>query len=82
MTGVASLVLVRRAESTWNVERRMQGHANPPHTERGRAQAAALSAGMAKGAIDAVISSDLERTMETASVIARGLSLTVHVRRA
>lgn len=77
---VKALVLVRHAESTWNVERRMQGHANPPLTEVGRAQAVALGKVVQEGSIDVVVSSDLERALETANAVAKALRLRVEVR--
>ena len=39
----ASLVLVRHGESTWIVEQRFQGAADPPLSERGQRQAALVA---------------------------------------
>lgn len=57
---------MRHAESTWNVERRWQGRADPPLSTQGRA--AAREASRALGAVDAVITSPLRRAAETAAI--------------
>src|SRR5262245_8421978 len=62
------LLLVRHGQSTWNAERRWQGHADPPLTELGRHQAKV--AAEALGDVDRVVSSDLARARETAEVLA------------
>ena len=63
------IYLVRHAESEGNLYRRMHGHYNSGVTELGRAQLEALRQRFADIPIDAVYSSDLYRTMLTASVI-------------
>ena len=60
------LILLRHGESTWNAERRMQGTADPPLSEAGRAQARALAPLIAPLHPDAVVTSDLRRARETA----------------
>jgi broad specificity phosphatase PhoE len=67
---VTTIVLARHGETDWNREGRFQGHADPPLNETGRAQAAELSATLAREEIVAVYSSPLRRAMETAEVIA------------
>jgi broad specificity phosphatase PhoE len=68
--------LVRHGESTWNVERLIQGHADDAQlTPRGREQAAgAASTLRAEGAVR-VVSSDLARASETAQIISQDLAL-------
>lgn len=68
--------LVRHGESTWNVERRIQGHADDAHlTPRGREQAADAASALSKEDAVRVVSSDLARASETAQVISQALAL-------
>lgn len=67
------ILLVRHGESEWNAARRWQGQADPPLTDLGRDQAA--HAAQALGAIDAIFTSDLQRALVTAEVIADALGL-------
>lgn len=67
------VLLVRHGESTWNADGRWQGQADPPLSERGRAQAAA--AATALGTVDALVTSDLQRAAETGAIVARLLGL-------
>jgi broad specificity phosphatase PhoE len=62
------LLLVRHGQSTWNAERRWQGHADPPLTELGRHQAKVAAESV--GNVDRVVSSDLARARETAEIVA------------
>jgi broad specificity phosphatase PhoE len=65
---VTRLLLVRHGESEWNAVGRWQGWADPPLSELGERQAAVAS--RAVGAVDAVVSSDLQRARRTAEIIA------------
>lgn len=67
---MATILLARHGESDWNVERRWQGHADRPLTERGRAQAVALAKRLTQTKLDAVYASDLRRARDTAVVVA------------
>ena len=69
--------MVRHGESDWNVERRWQGHADRPLTDRGRGQAQNLAARLAGVDLDAVYSSDLRRAWETAEAVASAKGLDV-----
>jgi probable phosphoglycerate mutase len=71
----AGIWLIRHAESTWNAERRWQGQSDPPLSPRGREQAAALAARLVALGLHAIVSSDLRRAAETASIVAARLGL-------
>jgi broad specificity phosphatase PhoE len=62
------ILLVRHGQSEWNAAGRWQGQQDPPLTDLGRRQA--LAAADAIGSIEAVFASDLQRAMETATIIA------------
>jgi probable phosphoglycerate mutase len=62
------LVLVRHGESAWNAESRLQGQADPPLSDAGRAQGADLREPLASLGVDHVVSSDLARATETAEL--------------
>ncbi len=65
--GVTRLLLVRHGQSTWNAVGRWQGHADPPLSATGEAQARAAAANL--GAVDRVWSSDLVRARRTAELL-------------
>ncbi len=67
------MLLVRHGQSTWNADGRWQGHADPPLSPLGIAQARAAVA--AVGTIDGLVSSDLVRARQTAAILADGLGL-------
>lgn len=73
----ATVVLVRHAQSEWNATGRWQGHADPPLTPRGEAQARALGERMAGERVSLLLCSDLRRTVQTAQPIAESLGLAV-----
>lgn len=66
------LYLVRHAETDWNAERRLQGHADRPLSVRGRRQAVALGGYLKGTQFTTVISSDLRRTRDTAVLAGYG----------
>src|SRR5262245_52591754 len=68
MSTATRVLVVRHGQSTWNAHGRWQGHADPPLSHFGRAQARA--AAQAVGPVDAVIASDLDRAVESATIIA------------
>lgn len=74
---MATILLARHGESDWNAERRWQGHADRPLTERGRSQAAALAERLAPIALEAVYASDLRRAVDTAAAVAARQGLPV-----
>jgi broad specificity phosphatase PhoE len=67
--------LVRHGESTWNAVGRFQGGLDAPLSPRGRAQAAALAAGLVSMRFDAVYTSPLSRARETARACGTALGL-------
>jgi probable phosphoglycerate mutase len=80
IAGVPTVHLVRHGQSTWNVERRLQGQtAHPPLTDLGREQARRAADRL--WGIDApIVSSDLVRARETARIIAAGRPVTLDAR--
>jgi len=63
------LLLVRHGQSTWNAEDRLQGQADPPLSELGRAEAVALRPALRALAPHVVLTSDLARARETAALL-------------
>ena len=70
---MVSLLVVRHAESVWNLDGRWQGHADPPLSAAGAAQARAAATTM--DGIGCVVSSDLDRARRTAEIIAETLEV-------
>ncbi|MEZ4218342.1 MAG: histidine phosphatase family protein [Myxococcota bacterium] len=64
------LLLIRHAESEWNAIGRWQGHADPPLSAQGRAQALALADALARERVDRLEASDLARARQTADALA------------
>jgi broad specificity phosphatase PhoE len=67
------LIMIRHGQSTWNADGRWQGHADPPLSALGEAQADAAASAL--GAIDAVVASDLARARRTAEIVAERLQI-------
>jgi probable phosphoglycerate mutase len=64
------VVVIRHGETLWNHEGRQQGQANSPLSELGIRQAHALKHALAGERFDAIYSSDTERALETARIVA------------
>ena len=64
------IVVERHGETHWNIEGRRQGHLDSTLTEKGCAQAEAVSQRFTPDSCNAVYSSDLGRAYDTARVIA------------
>jgi broad specificity phosphatase PhoE len=62
-------LLIRHAESLWNVSGRWQGHGDPELSARGREQAMAAATALAGESVDRLICSDLRRAVQTAEII-------------
>lgn len=72
---MTELYLVRHGETDWNAERRIQGSADIPLNDVGRAQAARTGRLLARRTWDCVVSSPLSRAFETATIIAATLQM-------
>jgi probable phosphoglycerate mutase len=72
---VVTFYLFRHGETDWNAEGRFQGHLDIPLNDRGREQARQLSGPLGPKKIQAILSSDLSRSVETASILAREIGL-------
>lgn len=70
-----ALLLIRHGQSTWNATDRWQGHADPPLSELGRAQAEHAAGKLAGAGLASVVSSDLARARQTAEILAGALGL-------
>ena len=68
--GVVRLVLWRHGQTSWNAERRFQGHSDIALDETGQDQARNAARYLAAMEPSAIYSSDLVRAMETASFLA------------
>jgi broad specificity phosphatase PhoE len=64
------IYLARHGQTDWNAERRLQGGTDTELNETGRQQAAELAARLDGIALDAVYSSQLRRSRDTAQVVA------------
>jgi alpha-ribazole phosphatase len=71
------LVLARHGESLWNEVRRFQGSADVALSERGRAQARALSRGLRGYRLAAAYVSPLARARETAELALAGREIPI-----
>jgi probable phosphoglycerate mutase len=76
---MTEILLIRHGETAWNAVRRLQGHLDIPLNAEGTRQAKALAWALQNEKLNAIISSDLQRAMQTAGEIARlqGLSLRI-----
>lgn len=74
---VGSLILWRHGETDWNRDGRLQGHHDIAMNEKGRRQARAAAAVLAKKRPARIVSSDLQRARDTAEELAvlTGLSV-------
>ena len=63
------LLLIRHAQTEWNIQRRFQGHGDSPITEEGQEQLQRLKSRLVGLEFDVVYSSDLRRTMETSQML-------------
>lgn len=76
---MTNLVLVRHGETVWHAENRYTGSTDIALTDRGRAQAWLLAQWAARAGLDAVYSSDLGRTRETAQPSAAAVEVELQV---
>src|ERR1700760_3638895 len=74
------VLLIRHGQTTWNVEHRLPGQLpGIALTEEGREQAKRLAEALKPLPISAIISSPLERAVETAQYIAQGRELSIQL---
>ena len=69
------LHLIRHGLTDWNALGKVQGHADIPLNEEGRAQAHQLAARMEGTPLQALYTSDLQRAAETARILGARLGL-------
>jgi probable phosphoglycerate mutase len=74
---VTRLYLVRHGQSAGNAEGRFGGHSATPLSDLGREQARLTAEALARENINAIYSSDLLRTMQTAEPLAELLNIPV-----
>lgn len=65
----ARLILVRHGQSTYNAQARLQGQADPPLSDAGRAEAELIKRAVNGFPADRVLTSDLRRASETAAIL-------------
>ncbi|MFC4942228.1 histidine phosphatase family protein [Pseudonocardia sp. GCM10023141] len=71
------LVLLRHGQTDYNVQGRMQGHIDSVLTEAGREQAVAVAPAIGRLTPGLLISSDLQRAIDTADLVGSSTSLPV-----
>jgi probable phosphoglycerate mutase len=71
------LYIVRHGQTAWNAEERAQGHTDIPLDETGLKQAEFLGDMLAEEPIESVLTSDLQRSAQTAKSIAQHLGITI-----
>lgn len=64
------ILLIRHGETAWNAVRRLQGHTDIPLSPTGERQAEGLARALQAEPLDAIISSDLGRALQTAQAVA------------
>jgi len=65
-----TILLIRHGETSWNAVRRLQGHTDIPLNDEGARQAGALAQALAAEQVDVLVSSDLQRAVQTAQAVA------------
>lgn len=71
------LYVMRHGETDWNVSFRMQGHQDIPMNDAGLAHARLVAPSVAALRPDVVVSSDMQRTLQTAGLVAELIGLPV-----
>jgi probable phosphoglycerate mutase len=71
------ILLLRHGRTEWNAGGRFQGQLDSPLDATGRAQAKAAAEALAPMEPDAIVSSDLSRTLDTANAVSAELGLEV-----
>lgn len=73
---VTTIFVIRHGETTWNAEGRWQGWADAPLSNLGRQQATHAAALVPTMDVEAVYCSDLQRSRDTAAILADALEMT------
>ena len=81
MNDATRIIAIRHGQTAWNAETRMQGQLDTALDAHGRWQAQQLAHALAHESIDAIVSSDLSRALDTAAPLAQALSLRVQSER-
>lgn len=74
---ITKIYLIRHGQTAYNVDDRLRGRADPALTDLGREQAAALGGLFAGVPLSRVLSSPLQRAIDTARPVARAAGLPV-----
>ena len=77
---MVEILLMRHGETSWNIERRIQGHRDIPLNKRGKNQSISLAKVFEKKKISSIYSSDLKRASETALQISKVTKIDVDTR--
>jgi probable phosphoglycerate mutase len=72
---MTDFIFIRHGETDWNRQQRFQGQIDVPLNRLGHEQARRLARALAHERVDAMVSSDLLRTRETAAPLERTLGL-------
>ncbi len=75
---MTEIILIRHGETSWNREKRFQGHTDIPLSDQGRSQAISLARRLKADPVDAIYASDLSRAAATAEFTSQALGLAVH----
>jgi len=76
---VPQFIIIRHGETLWNREKRFQGSADIPLSDKGRAQARRVASMLEDKPLDAIYSSPLRRALDTANAVALSHGLEVRV---
>jgi probable phosphoglycerate mutase len=79
MTQARRVVLLRHGRTEWNATGRFQGQLDSPLDVIGRAQAAAAAIAVAPMQPDAIVTSDLSRALDTATLVGEECGVSVAV---
>ena len=71
------LLIARHCETDWNARHKVQGITDIPLNDKGRAQAAALAEKLASEGVTRIVTSDLSRAVETATIVGARLGVAV-----
>jgi len=77
--GLTHVLALRHGQTAWNTEQRLQGQLDIPLDATGRWQADRLGLALADSNIECIYSSDLSRTVDTASPTAQRLGLPIEL---